>query len=106
MLTRNSKLILCAMGLMLGLGSIVGYFLAKWDIQSNGFSSSTNAIAATASDSKPKQIDLKPAPIPPRSELELKYRTCTNSQINSKALARFDDKKLNDLVFKVCSENS
>lgn len=104
MLTRNSKLILCAMGLMLGLGSIVGYFLAKWDIQSNGFTSSTNAIAATAPAAK--QINLKPAPIPPRSELELKYRICTNTQVTSKALSRFDDKQLNDLVFKVCSENS
>ena len=106
MLNRNSKLILCAMGLMLGLGSIVGYFLAKWDLQSNGFTSSTNAIAATASDSPPKQINLKPAPMPPRSELELKYRICTNTQVTSKALSRFDDKQLNDLVFKVCSENS
>ena len=106
MLNRDSKLILCAMGLMLGLGSIVGYFLAKWDLQSNGFTSSTNAIAAIASDSKPKQINLKPAPMPPRSELELKYRTCTNTQVTSKALARFDDQQLNDLVFKVCTENS
>jgi hypothetical protein len=105
-MNKNLKLLLAAMGLMLGLGSVVGYFLAKWDIQSNGFSSSNNAIAATAPTPAAKQIDLKPAQIPPRSELELKYRTCTNSQINSKALARFDDKKLNDLVFKVCSENS
>ena len=104
MLTRNSKLIIAAMGLMLGLGSIVGYFLAKWDLQSNGFTSSNNAIAATAPDSKPKQINLKP--LPQRSELELKYRTCTNTQVTSKALARFDDKQLNDLVFKVCTENS
>ena len=104
MLTRNSKLILAAIGLSLGFGSLIGYFLAKWDLQSNGFTSSTNAIAATAPDSKPKQINLKP--LPQRSELELKYRTCTNTQINSKALARFDDKQLNDLVFKVCTENS
>ena len=104
MLTRNSKLIIAAMGLMLGFGSIVGYFLAKWDIQSNGFTSSNNAIAATAP--VPKQINLNPTPIPSRSELELKYQLCTNSKVNSKALARFDDKKLNDLVFKVCTENS
>lgn len=103
---RDLKLILCAMGLMLGFGSIVGYFLAKWDIQSNGFSSSNNAIAATAPTPAAKQINLKPAPIPPRSELELKYRICTNTQVTSKALSRFDDKQLNDLVFKVCSENS
>ncbi|MFN5473115.1 MAG: hypothetical protein ACK5CR_14115 [Pseudanabaena sp.] len=106
MLTRNSKLIIVAMGLMLGFGSIVGYFLAKWDIQSNGFTSSTNAIATTAPDSKPKQIDLRPLPIPPRSELELKYRTCTATQVTSKALSRFDDKQLNDLVYRVCSEAS
>ena len=103
-MTKNSKLLLAAMGLMLGFGSIVGYFLAKWDLQSNGTVSSNNAIAATAPDSKPKQINLKP--LPQRSELELKYRTCTNTQVTSKALARFDDKQLNDLVFKVCSENS
>ena len=106
MLTRSSKLILCAMGLMLGFGSIVGYFLAKWDLQSNAIASSNNAIAATAPTSPAKQINLKPASIPPRSELELKYRTCTNSQVTSKVLARFDDKQLNDLVFKVCTENS
>jgi len=104
MLTRNSKLILAAIGLSLGFGSLIGYFLAKWDIQSNGIAASTNAIAATAPDSKPKQINLKP--LLPRSELELKYRTCTNTQVTSKALARFDDKQLNDLVFKVCTENS
>ena len=104
MLTRNSKLILAAIGLSLGFGSLIGYFLAIWDLQSNGFTSSTNAIASAEPDSKPKQINLKP--LQQRSELELKYRTCTNSQINSKALARFDDKQLNDLVFKVCTENS
>jgi hypothetical protein len=106
MLTRSSKLILCAMGLMLGFGSVAGYFLAKWDIQSNGFTSSTNAIAATTPTPAAKQINLKPAPILPRSELELKYRICTSTQVTSKALSRFDDKQLNDLVFKVCSENS
>jgi len=103
-MTKDSKLLLAAMGLMLGFGSVVGYFLAKWDLQSNGIASSNNAIAATAPDSKPKQINLKP--LPQRSELELKYRTCTNTQVTSKALARFDDKQLNDLVFKVCTENS
>ena len=104
-MTKDSKLLLAAMGLMLGFGSIVGYFLAKWDLQSNGIIVSSNsAIAATAPDSKPKQINLKP--LPQRSELELKYRTCTNTQVTSKALARFDDKQLNDLVFKVCTENS
>ena len=103
-MTKDSKLLLAAMGLMLGFGSVIGYFLAKWDLQSNGIASSNNAIAATAPDSKPKQINLKP--LPQRSELELKYRTCTNTQVTSKALARFDDKQLNDLVFKVCTENS
>ena len=105
-MTKDSKLLLAAMGLMLGFGSIVGYFLAKWDLQSNGIASSNNAIAATAPASQPKQINLKLAPIPPRSELELKYRICTNTQFTSKVLSRFDDKQLNDLVFKVCSENS
>ena len=103
-MTKDSKLLLAAMGLMLGFGSIVGYFLAKWDLQSNGIASSNNAIAATAPGSKPKQINLKL--LPQRSELELKYRTCTNTQVTSKALARFDDRQLNDLVFKICTENS
>ena len=103
-MTKDSKLLLATMGLMLGFGSVIGYFLAKWDLQSNGIVSSNNAIAATAPDSKPKQINLKP--LPQRSELELKYRTCTNTQVTSKALARFDDKQLNDLVFKICTENS
>ena len=105
-MTKDSKLLLAAMGLMLGFGSIVGYFLAKWDLQSNGIASSNNAIAATAPTPAAKQINLKLAPIPPRSELELKYRICTNTQFTSKALSRFDDKQLNDLVFKVCSVNS
>ena len=103
-MTKDSKLLLAAMGLMLGFGSIVGYFLAKWDLQSNGIASSNNAIAATAPGSKPKQTNLKL--LPQRSELELKYRTCTNTQVTSKALARFDDRQLNDLVFKICTENS
>ena len=103
-MAKDSKLLLAAMGLMLGFGSIVGYFLAKWDLQSNGIASSNNAIAATAPGSKPKQTNLKL--LPQRSELELKYRTCTNTQVTSKALARFDDRQLNDLVFKICTENS
>ncbi|WP_055074418.1 hypothetical protein [Pseudanabaena sp. 'Roaring Creek'] len=99
-----SKLILAAMGFMMGLGSITGYFLAKWDIQSNGFPDRQNAIAATTAPAK--EISLKPAPIPPRADLELKYALCTNSAPDKKTLNRFSDKQLNDLVFKVCSENS
>ena len=97
-----NKLILAAMGLMLGFGSITGYYLAKWDLQSNAIANSQNAIAAT--EPKAKQVSLKP--IPKRSELELKYALCTNSQPDKQTLARFDDKALNDLVYKVCSENS
>ena len=55
-MTKDSKLLLAAMGLMLGFGSIVGYFLAKWDLQSNGIASSNNAIAATAPTPAAKQI--------------------------------------------------
>jgi len=103
MVTRNSKLILGAMGLMLGIGSIVGYFLARWDLQSNAIATSTSLSTATAPPPKP----IKPSPaIPPRAELETKYRLCTNTQVTNKALSRFDDKQLNDLVFKVCTENS
>ncbi|WP_434686901.1 hypothetical protein [Pseudanabaena minima] len=98
-----NKAIGAAMGLMLGFGSITGYYLAKWDLQSNAIANSQNAIAAPAPESKAKQVSLKP--IPKRSELELKYALCTNSQ-PEKTLARFDDKALNDLVWKVCSENS
>ena len=99
-----NKAIVAAMGLMLGFGSITGYYLAKWDLQSNAIANSQNAIAAPAPDAKPKQVSLKP--IPKRSELELKYALCANSQPDKKTLARFDDKSLNDLVWKVCSENS
>ncbi len=99
-----SKLILAAMGLMLGFGSITGYYLAKWDLQSNAIANSQNAIASTATEPKAKQVSLKP--IPKRSELELKYALCTNSQPDKQTLAKFDDKALNDLVYKVCSENS
>lgn len=99
-----NKLILAAMGLMLGCGSIGGYYLAKWDLQSNAIANSQQAIAATTTEPQAKQISLKP--IPKRSELELKYSICTNSKVDKQALSRFDDKALNDLVYKVCSENS
>ena len=99
-----NKLILAAMGLMLGCGSIGGYYLAKWDLQSNAIANSQQAIAATVPESQAKQISLKP--IPKRSELELKYALCTNSKPDKSSLSRFDDKALNDLVYKVCSENS
>lgn len=98
------KLILAAMGFMLGCGSIIGYSLAKWDLQTNGFTNSQNAIAATPLESKPKMVSLKPES--KRSELQLKYALCTNTKQDSKTLLRFDDKSLNDLVYKVCSENS
>ena len=100
-----NKLILAAMGLMLGCGSITGYYLAKWDLQSNAIANSQlSAIAATVPETKAKQISLKP--VLKRSELELKYALCTNSRQDSQSLARFDDKALNDLVYKVCTENS
>ncbi|HBC43164.1 MAG TPA: hypothetical protein DCZ88_15085 [Pseudanabaena sp.] len=105
MVTRNSKLILGAMGLMLGIGSIVGYFLARWDLQSNAIATSPSTVTETASKPTPRPIKPSPA-IPPRTELETKYRLCTNTQVTNKALSRFDDKQLNDLVFKVCTENS
>lgn len=97
-----NKIILAAMGLMLGFGSITGYYLAKWDLQTNVIANSQNAIAANSP--KPKEINLRPTS--KRSELELKYALCTNSQVDTQTLSRFDDKALNDLVFKVCSENS
>ena len=99
-----NKLIFAAMGLMLGCGSIGGYYLAKWDLQSNAIANSQQAIAATVPESQAKQVNLKP--IPKRSELELKYALCTNSKPDKSSLSRFDDKALNDLVYKVCSENS
>lgn len=98
-----SKLILAAMGFMLGCGSVVGYFLARWDLQS--VANSQNAIAATAPDGKPKIISLKP-PIAKRTELELKYSLCTGAKPETVNLSRFDDKTLNDLVFNVCTEKS
>jgi hypothetical protein len=99
-----NKLILAAMGLALGFGAIGGYYLAKWDLQSNASANSQQAIAATTPEPQAKQINLKP--IPKRSELVLKYSLCTNSKADTAALSRFDDKALNDLVYKVCSENS
>jgi uncharacterized protein YneF (UPF0154 family) len=87
----NNKLILSAMGLMLGCGAISGYFLARWDIQSN--LPTGTAIAANMPNTK-------------RAQLEQKYTICTGSKPDSKALARFDDSALNDLVYQVCAQNS
>ena len=101
-----SKLILAAMGLMLGCGSITGYYLAKWDLQSNAIANSQqSAIAATVSETKAKQVSLKPPPSK-RSELELKYYLCTNTKEGSVDFKPINDRTLNDLVHKVCSENS
>jgi hypothetical protein len=97
------KVFIAAMGLMLGFGSIAGYFLARWDLQTNGFANSQQAIASEP-DRKPKLVSLKP--IDKRSELEAKYFLCIASPPNKQALARFDDKALNDLVYRVCTENS
>lgn len=100
-----NKLILAAMGLMLGFGSITGYFLAKWDLQSNAIANSQNAIAATGPESKPKMISLR-KPIPKRTELELKYHLCIGAKPETVNLSRFDDKALNDLVFNTCTDKS
>ena len=95
-----NKLILAAMGLMLGCGSIIGYFLARWDLQSN-ILKPQSAIAAT--ESKAKQIS---PPRQARATLEEKYHLCSKSSPQSVSLARFSDKALNDLVYNVCSEKS
>lgn len=99
-----NKFILAVMFFMLGCGSIIGYFLARWDLQSN-LVNPQSAIAATAPDGKPKIISLKP-PVAKRSELELKYSLCTGLKPETVNLSRFDDKSLNDLVFNVCTEKS
>lgn len=99
-----NKLILAALGLAFGFGSISGYYLAKWDLQSNAISPPQVAIAAPLPETKPKQISLKP--VSKRSELELKYEICTKSPNPKALLSRFDERTLNDLVYAVCSQNS
>lgn len=101
-----NKSILAAMFFMLGCGAITGYYLAKWDLQSNAIANSQGqAIAATAPETKAKQVSLKPPPSK-RSELELKYHLCTKTKEGSVNLKPLDDKTLNDLVWQVCTENS
>jgi len=99
-----NKLIFAAMFFMLGCGSIIGYFLARWDLQSN-LVNPQSAIAATSPDGKPKSISLKP-PVAKRTELELKYSLCTETKPELVSLSRFDDRALNDLVNSVCTEKS
>lgn len=89
------------MGLMLGCGSVAGYFIAKWDLQTNAIANSQQAIAEP--DRKPKQVSLKPPPSK-RSLLEEKYHLCIGANPNTVNLSRFDDKTLNDLVFQSCSQ--
>lgn len=101
------KVIGCAMGLMLGFGSVIGYFIAKWDLQTNQITKSQEAIAQTAPDPKlkPKQVSLKP-PDDPRTLLESKYALCTGARNPKELLAKFNEKELNDLVYTVCLEKS
>ena len=95
-----NKLILAAMGFMLGCGSIVGYFLARLDLESNVLKPQS-AIAAT--ESKAKQVL---SPQQARETLEDKYYLCSRQTPQSVSLDRFSDKQLNDLVFNVCSQKS
>jgi len=90
------KLILIPVSLSLALGSLLGYHLQKLDSQQVTKQDDGQAIAAV-----PKQINLRPVSAK-RSELELKYALCTDSNQDKKLLSRLDDQTLNDLVYRVC----
>ena len=99
------KLIGCAMGLMLGFGSLIGYFIAKWDLQSNQITNSQQAIAATdKQQGKPKTVDVRTIKAKtPRELLEEKYRLCVG---NNGDISHVPDKVITQVLEKACFEKS
>ena len=106
---KMNKAILAALGLMLGFGSVVGYFLAKWDFQTNAIANSQQAIAQPEKPKteprKEKQVDVRT--IKPvrnaRELLEEKYRLCVG---NNGDISKVPDSVMTNVIQKACTEAS
>lgn len=96
------KLLLIPSCISLALGALLGYHLQKLESAPITKQDSGEAIAASG---KTKNVLILPDGNN-RNTLETKYFLCTKTAPNPKTLARFSDKQLNDLVYKVCTENS
>ncbi|MBD2150796.1 hypothetical protein H6F44_11790, partial [Pseudanabaena sp. FACHB-1277] len=103
-----SKLLIAAMGLMLGFGSIIGYYLARWDLQSNAIANSQQAIAQPEKPNpevkpesrKEKQIDIRTIkPVKTARELlEEKYRLCVG---NNGDISKVPDSVMTQVIKKM-----
>jgi len=105
-----NKLLFAGLGFMFGCGSIVGYFVSRWDLQS----SAAIAISQQASPSpspgpvekrKDKLVDIRTVK-PVKSERELleeKYRLCVG---NNGDLSKVPDSVMNQVIQRACTEKS
>ncbi len=104
-----SKLLIAAMGLMLGFGSIIGYYLAKWDLQTNAIANSQQAIAQPEKPKpeprKEKQVDIRTIkPVKSARELlEEKYRLCVG---NNGDISKVPDSVMTQVIQRACTEAS
>lgn len=104
-----SKLLIAAMGLMLGFGSIIGYYLAKWDLQTNAIANSQQAIAQPEKPKpeprKEKQVDIRTIkPVKTARELlEEKYRLCVG---NNGDISKVPDSVMTQVIQRACTEAS
>jgi hypothetical protein len=104
-----SKLLIAAMGLMLGFGSIIGYYLARWDLQTNAIANSQQAIAQPEKPKpeprKEKQVDIRTIkPVKTARELlEEKYRLCVG---NNGDISKVPDSVMTQVIQRACTEAS
>lgn len=105
-----NKLIAAGLGFMFGCGSLVGYFVSRWDLQSSAAIANSQQIVPTPTPSpaekrKDKLVDIRTVK-PVKSERELleeKYRLCVG---NNGDLSKVPDSVMNQVIQRACTEKS
>ncbi|MFM7887405.1 MAG: hypothetical protein ACKPCM_12090, partial [Pseudanabaena sp.] len=102
----NNKLLLAGLGFMFGCGSLVGYFLSRWDLQSSAAIANSQQITPGPVETrKDKLVDIRTVkPVKsPRELLEEKYRLCVG---NNGDLSKVPDSVMNQVIQRACTEKS
>ena len=108
-----NKLLLAGLGFMFGCGSLVGYFVSRWDLQSSAAIANSQQIATAPKPSpgpvenrKDKLVDIRTVkPVKSARELlEEKYRLCVGNPNGD--LSRVPDGVMNQVIEKTCTEKS
>jgi hypothetical protein len=108
-----NKLILAAFGVVFGCGSLSGYFLARWDLQSSAAIANSQQVSTPPSPSpspgpekrKEKLVDIRTVkPVKSARELlEEQYRLCVG---NNGDLSKVPDSVMNQVIQRACTEKS